>query len=74
MLLLLQTALLENSCKEKCGPASSLPPLPGLAVAVARELCGLNDTNSSELSSSTLASRQGKKCFGLASRLHVTPV
>ena len=53
--------------REKCGPASSLPPLPGLAVVAARELNGLNDTNSSELSFSMLAARQGKKFFGLAS-------
>lgn len=54
--------------RKKHDPASSLPPLPGLGVAVARELSGLNNTNSSELSFSMLAARQRKTFFELASR------
>lgn len=53
--------------RKKRDSASSLPPLPGLGVAVTRELSGLNNTNSSELSFSMLVARQGKTFFGLAS-------
>lgn len=44
IVLLLQTAVLENSCQER-SEASSLSPCPGFAEVMAGHLTGLSDTN-----------------------------
>lgn len=69
VLLMLQRAILTNSCWEwSVAPA----PLQELAVAVAIELCGPNNINSPQSRPSLLGVRQGKTIFGLASHFHVS--